>query len=62
MEIKFPGVRILRKMKDRRDPLSAATERPHLTTGTMNNLLKALHQQVTPSGMITMFGLLKSGK
>ena len=61
MEIKIPGVRMLRKRKDRGDPLSAATERPHLTI-IMNNLLKVLPQQVTQSGMITMLGLLKSGK
>ena len=31
MEIKIPGVRMLRERKDRGDRLSAATERPHLT-------------------------------
>ena len=46
---------MLRKRKDRGDPLSAATERPHLTI-IMNNLLKVLHQQATQNGMITMFG------
>ena len=56
------GVRMLRKRKDRGDPLSAATERPHRTTIIMNNLLKVLPQQATQSGMITMLGLLKSGK
>ena len=69
MEIKIPGVQLQRKRSDRRpdigidrgDPLSAATERPHLTI-IMNNLLKVLPQQVTQSGMITMLGLLKSGK
>ena len=45
----------------RGDPISAATERPHLTV-IMNNLFKVLPQQVTLSGMITMLGLLKSGK
>ena len=61
MEIKIPGVRMLRKRKDRGDPMSAATERPHLII-IMNNLLKVLPQQVTQSEMITMLGLLKSGK
>ena len=42
--------------------MSAATERPHLTTIIMNNLLKAFPQQATQSGMMTMLGLLKSGK
>ena len=45
MEIKIPGVRMLRKRKDRGDPLSAATERPHLTI-IMNNFLKVLPQHV----------------
>ena len=58
MEIKIPGVRKLRERKDRGDPLWAATERPHLTI-IMNNLLKALSQQATLSGMITMLGLLE---
>ena len=61
MEIKIPGVRMRRKRKDRRDPLTAATERPHLTI-IMNNLIRVLPQQATQSGMITMLGLLKSGK
>ena len=61
MEIRIPGVRMLRKRKDRGDPLSAATERPHQTTIIMNNLLKVLPQQATQSGMITMLRLLKSG-
>ena len=50
------------KEKDRGDPMSAATERPHLTTIIMNNLLKILPQQATQSGMKTVLGLLKSGK
>ena len=61
MEIKIPGVRMLRNRKDRRDPMSAATERPHLTI-IMNNFLKVLPQQASQSGMINMLGLLKSGK
>ena len=52
---------MLRERKDRGDPLSATTERPHLTI-IMNNLLKVLPQQATQSGMMTVLGLLKSGK
>ena len=47
--------------RDRGNPLTAATKRPHLTI-TMNNLLKVLSQHATQSGMITKLGLLKSGK
>ena len=61
MKVRVPGVRMLRKRKDQGDPLSAATERPNLTI-IMNNLLKVLPQQATQSVMITMLGLLKSGK
>ena len=46
---------MLRKRKDRRDPISAATERQRLTI-IMNNLLKVLPQQTTQSGMTTMLG------
>ena len=42
-------------------PMSAATERSHLTTIIMNNLWKAF-SSATQSGMMTMLGLLKSGK
>ena len=62
MEIKIPGVQLLRKRKDRGDPISAATERPHSTTIVMSNLWKAFPQQATQGGMMTMLGLLKSGK
>ena len=61
MEIKIPGVRKLRERIDQGDPVSTATERPHLTI-FMNNLLKILPQQATQSGMKTMLGLLKRGK
>ena len=61
MEIKIPGVRKLRERSERGNPLTAATKRPHLTI-IMNNLLKALSQHATQSGMITKLGLLKSGK
>ena len=46
MEIKIPGVRMLRKRKDR-----AASQKLCLTIIT-NNLLKALSQHSTQSGMI----------
>ena len=46
MEIKIPGVRKLRERSERGNPLSAATEKPHLTI-IMNNLLKVLPQQAT---------------
>ena len=52
---------MLRKRKDRGDPLSAATERPYLTI-IMNHFLKVLPQQAAQSAMITMLGPLKSGK
>ena len=61
MEIKILGVRKLRGMREQGNLLSAATKRPHLTM-IMNNLLKALSQHDTQSGMITKLGLLKSGK
>ena len=61
MEIKIPRVRMLRKRKVRGDLISAAIERPHLTI-IMNNSLKVLPQQAAQSGMINMFGLLKSKK
>ena len=52
---------MLRKRKDRGDPLSAATERPHLII-IMNDLLKALSQHATQSGMITKLGLSQEWK
>ena len=61
MEIRIPGVRKLRERSERGNPLSTATKRPHLTI-IMKNLLKALSQHATQSGMITKLGLLKSGK
>ena len=61
MEIKIPGVRMMRERSERGNPMSAATKRPHLTI-IMNNLLKALSQHATQSAMITKIGLLKSGK
>ena len=61
MEIKIPGVRRMRERIDWGNPFWAATPKPRLTIIT-NNLLKALSQHVTQSGMITKLGLLKSGK
>ena len=61
MEIKIPGVRKLRERIERGNPLWAATQKPRLTT-IMNNLLEALSQHATQSGMISVLGLLKSGK
>ena len=49
------------RRKDGDNPLWSATPRPHLTV-IMINLLKALSQHDTQSGMMSMFGLLKSGK
>ena len=46
-----PGTRCRQRPKDR-----------NLTTIIMNNLLKVFHQQASQSEMITMLGLLKSGK
>ena len=62
MEIKIPGVQLLRKRKDRGDPISAVTERQLSTTIIMSNFWKASPQQATQSGMMTVLGLLKSGK
>ena len=61
MEIRIPGVRKLRKKIERGNPLWTATQEPRLATIT-NNLLKALSQHATQSGMISKLGLLKSAK
>ena len=50
-----------RERIERGNPLWAATQEPHLAIIT-NNLLTALSQHATQSGMITRFGLPKSGK
>ena len=62
MEIKIPGVQLLRKRRDRGDPISASTERMLSTTVIMSNLWRVSLQQAIQSGMLTMLGLLKSGK
>ena len=60
-EIKIPGVQLLRKRSDRGDPISASTEKLP-TTIIMSNSWKVSPQQATQSGMMTVLGLLKSGK
>ena len=62
MGIKIPGVQLLRKSSDRGDPISASTERKLPTTIIMSNFWKVFLQQATQSGMMTVLGLLKSGK
>ena len=62
MEVKIPGVQLLRKRSDRGDLISAQTNSKLPTTITMSNLWKASLQQATQSGMTTALGLLKSGK
>ena len=61
MEVKIPGVQLLRKRSDRGDLISAQTNSKLPTTITMSNLWKASLQQATQSGMTTALGLLKSG-
>ena len=62
MEVKIPGVQMLRKRSDRGDLISASTDSKLLITINMNHLWKASLQQATQSGMMTVLGLLKSGK
>ena len=52
---------MLRNRIERCNPLFAATQEPCLTI-TTNNLLNALSQHATQTGMITKLGLLQSGK
>ena len=40
MEIKIPGLQLLKKRRDRGDPISASTERKLPTTIIMSNLWK----------------------
>ena len=51
MEIKIPGVQLLRKRSDRRDPISASTERRLPTTIIVNNIWKVSPQQAAQSGI-----------
>ena len=61
MKVRVPGVRKLRNMIERRQPLSAVTPVTSQCT-TTSNLLKARNQHATQVGMMTKLGLLKSGK
>ena len=54
MEIKTPGVQLLRKRNDRGDPLSASTEKKLSTTIIISNLWKFFPQQATQCGIMTM--------
>ena len=51
MEMKIPGVQLLRKRRDRGDPTSASTERKLSTTQIKSNLWKASPQQATQCGI-----------
>ena len=61
MEVKILGVQLPRKRKDRRDPLSAATEKT-ASDCYHEPFIESSSSAATQSGMITMLGLLKSGK
>ena len=54
MEIKIPGVQLLKKRSDQDDLISASTERKLTITLIMSNSWKACLQQATQSGMITV--------
>ena len=53
MDVKIPGVQLLRKRSDRGDLISAQTNWKLPTTITMGNLWKASLQQAARSGMTT---------
>ena len=61
MKVRVPGVRKLRNMIERGQPLSAVTQVTRQGT-TTSNLLKARTQHATQDAMMTKLGLLKSGK
>ena len=61
MEVRVPGVRKLRNMIERGNPLSAITQVTSQDT-TTTILLKARIQHATQDGTMTKLGLLKSGK
>ena len=61
MEVRVPGVRDLRNMTERGNPLSTVTKVMSQCT-TTNNLLKARTQHGSQGGTMTKLGLLKSGK
>ena len=59
MKVRVPGVRKLRNMMERWNPLLAVTQVTR--QGTTTDSLKARTQQATQDGMMTKLGLLKSG-
>ena len=61
MKVRVPGVRKLRNMIERGNPLSTVTQVMSQCTAT-NNFLKARTQHATQGGTMSKFGLLKSGK
>ena len=61
MDVRVPGVRKLRQMTERSNPLSTVTQVASQCT-TTNNLLKVHTQHATQGGTMTNLGLLKSGK
>ena len=62
MEVKIPGVQLLRKRTDRSDLIKAQIYlKPPIIT-TMSNSWKASLRQVVQNGMTTVLGLLNCGK
>ena len=61
MKVRVPGVRKLRNMAERWNPLLAVTQVTRQGTTTSNSL-KARTQHATQDGTMTKLGLLKSGK
>ena len=61
MKVRFPGVRKLKNMIERWNPLSAVTQVRRQGT-TTNDLLEARTQHAHQDRMMTKLGLLKSGK
>ena len=55
MEIKIPGVQLLKERKDWGHPMSLATERPHFIVIIMNDIRNVSPQQATQSGIMTIF-------
>ena len=61
MKVRVPGVRKVRKIIERSNPLSTVTQVTCQSTTTYN-LLKARTQHATQGGTMTKFGLFKNGK
>ena len=61
MKVRVPGVRKLRNMTERGNPLLAVAQVTRQDT-TASNSLKARIQHATQDGTMTKLGLLKSGK